>query len=141
MQTQQEIPVSYSKIASNNDKKKGQKNQQQLCIEFPPKMTAGHLSPAQCPPPTASRRDHILLLRLIITIIHQHPPSRVQPTNFQHVQMCGLYNRAYDLATSDHRLDQSLWLSVLSLTALYPSLCVNADYFICRVGICSDLAG
>lgn len=35
-------------------------------------------------------------------------PFTVQPTNFQHVQICPLCNHADDLATSGRRLHQSL---------------------------------
>lgn len=48
-------------------------------------------------------------------------PFTVQPTNFQHVQICPLCNHADDLATSGRRLHQSLgaeWSRVFFLFRL-----------------------
>lgn len=74
-------------------------------------MTRMHLSSAEYSPP---------IVAIVITSSSYTPPSSqpsfiiimipftVQPTNFQHVQICPLCNHADDLATSGRRLHQSL---------------------------------
>lgn len=89
---------------------------------------------------------HILLLHNIITItiIHHHQPFlffTVQPTNFQHVQICCLCNHADDLATIAYikasvlNEAESLLLSISinlkkSLRVFHPFIHFNVDYLI-----------
>lgn len=88
-------------------------------------MTRMHLSSAEYSPP---------IVAIVITSSSYTPPSSqpsfiiiimipftVQPTNFQHVQICPLCNHADDLATSGRRLHQSLgaeWSGVFFLFRL-----------------------
>lgn len=72
---------------------------------------------------SGKHRHHTLLLRIIIIVHHYHPFRffTVQPTNFQGVQICFLCNHADALATSNHRLHQSVDAEWSKITAAFQS--------------------